>query len=581
MSRCAPVPAHRGGAAVKRMRKAAALPAALLLACLCALPAQAAETTGAIGGASFRIEQVYVNVPELDIFFYAAGQEGEAVSPAMVQAAGVELRLGDEVIDTGAVGVAADPICYCLVIDNDARLSSAALASTKAGIRRLIAGKGANDQIALFTTAGGTACVLGPTTDAGAAAAALADIRLAEGASDLTGTAADIYRYVNENYQSLAPRKALFAFTQSAGLVNNLGLAAALAGGYAGRLNMETCTIVACDSEMPFPASENLLAVKPEEIGSVLEDRQRQMSAALEIKTDIPESRYGEKLELLTLTVPKLGSAVQCTATVYMGHRLTPPAVEKVEVIGRSRLRLTFNQAVDNAGRPGSYRITSSDIWNFRVGVASVEPAPDGRSAVLTTAGPLYEGSYEVGLKNVTSRVSAVNVSSSREETAFRIAVWPRDRAFYLARLRLPLLLAALLLAALAGGSLYARRKDRAAEQAAEAEHLLAGSGAAALPRRWLTLFIRARRSVAETRWAGVVESSLLIGSDAAQCDLCLEDSRVAPQHCLLGVDGDALVVCPLGDARVRVNNEIIGGSYRLQNGDTLSIGRTTLRIVL
>lgn len=571
---------------MKRGLKFIAACAALLAAAAWATPALAAESTGAIGGASFRVEQVYVNVPELDVFFYAAGPDGEAISPTMVQAAGVELRLGDEVIDTGAIGVAASPICYCLVVDNNATQDAAALAACKAGIGQLIRSKGGSDQVALFTTAGGTACVLEATADGEAALAALRGITLAEGRSELAAAAADVYRYVNDNYQSLAPRKALFAFTQSGEMLANLSLAAALTGGAVDGLNMAVCAVVCCEKPELLEgaaalAGGQLEVVRPQDVTALLAEKQSSLAAALEIKTDIPEDRYGEKLELLTLTVPKLGSAVQCTATVYMGHRLTPPAVEKVLVVGRNKLTVTFNQAVDNAGRPGSYRITSSDIWNFRVGVREVQLAENGRTATLITTEPLYEGNYGVALKNVTSRLTAANVSDAREETGFRVAVWPRDRGFYLARLRWPLCLAAVLLLALAGGNLYVRRRDRAAEQAAEAEHLLSAGRDAALPRRWVSLFLRARRSIAETRWSGVVESSLLLGSDAAQCDLCVADSRVEPQHCALLVDGDALVVCPLGKARVRVNNEIIGGEHRLQNSDTIGIGRTNIRVVL
>lgn len=572
---------------MKQGKRIAAALVTLLLAMVWALPAGAAESTGAIGGASFAVEQVYVNVPELDVFFYAADQNGAAISPTMVQAAGVELRLGDEIIGTGAIGVAADPICYCLVVDNSEQQDAAVLASCKAGIRRLIEGKGANDQVALFTTAGGTACVLEATDDGEAALAALRGIAPAEGRADLTAAAADVYRYVNDNYQSLAPRKALFAFTQAKELLSNLALAAALSGSAADELNMPVCAVVCCEKpelleSMTAMAGGRVAAVRPQDVAALLVEKQRYLATALEIKTDIPESRYGEKLELLTMTVPKLGSAVQCTATVYMGHRLTPPAVEKVAVMGRNKLVVTFNQAVENAGRPGSYRITSSDIWNFRVGVREVQLAENGRSATLLTTEPLYEGAYGVALKNVTSRLTAANVSDARAETDFRIAVWPRDRGFYLARLRWPLGVAALLLLALAGGNLYARRRERAAEKAAEAEHLLAaGRESAALPRRWVTLFLRPRRTIAETRWSGVVESSLLLGADAAQCDLCVADSRVLPQHCVLLVDGDALAVCPLGKARVRVNNEVIGGEHRLHNGDIIGIGRTSIRVVL
>ena len=139
------------------------------------------------------------------------------------------------------------------------------------------------------------------------------------------------------------------------------------------------------------------------------------------------------------------------------------------------------------------------------------------------------------------------------------------------------------LLLVLLGSWWGVRRRDRAAEQEAEAEHLLAGAGDPnALPRRWVTLFWSQRSSIAESRWAGMVESSLIIGSDAAQCDLCLPDRKVSPQHCVLAAQGDALLVQPLSDrAKVYVNGERIDGEHRLQNNDTLRIGKTTVRLVL
>ena len=141
----------------------------------------------------------------------------------------------------------------------------------------------------------------------------------------------------------------------------------------------------------------------------------------------------------------------------------------------------------------------------------------------------------------------------------------------------------AALLLVLLGSWWGVRRRDRAAEQEAEAEHLLAGAGEPnALPRRWVTLFWSQRSSIAESRWAGMVESSLIIGSDAAQCDLCLPDRKVSPQHCVLAAQGDALLVQPLSDrAKVYVNGERIDGEHRLQNNDTLRIGKTTVRLVL
>ena len=67
----------------------------LLLAALGAFGAAAETTVGMSGAGSFKMEQVYVNVPELDVYFYALDGDGNSYSPIKVQAAGPELTLGD------------------------------------------------------------------------------------------------------------------------------------------------------------------------------------------------------------------------------------------------------------------------------------------------------------------------------------------------------------------------------------------------------------------------------------------------------------------------------------------------------
>ena len=234
---------------------------------------------------------------------------------------------------------------------------------------------------------------------------------------------------------------------------------------------------------------------------------------------------------------------------------------------------------------PAYMNAMDADVWGWYVKIESVQLSEDGRTAVLTTE-PLYQGRYNVTLNKVTSRMTPANVSARQQSCSFMIARWPRDRAFYMGRFSMPLTIAVVLLGALALNWLVLRRRERVSEQTAEAEHLLAGAdsldGTGALPKRWVTLFWAARGSIAESRWAGIVESSLILGSDAAQCDLCLPDSRIRPQHAVLAVRGEALLVQPLGpDTTVFVNGEKIAGEHCLQNNDTLRLGRTTIRLVL
>lgn len=571
---------------MKTLRYPLALFAALVL-CLLTAPAPRADTTTMTGGAgAFRLEQAYVNVPDMNVFFYAQDAEGNAYTPTMVQAAGLELTLGDHTLDASSLGQASSPVCYLVVLDNSAEIEPADFRQMRGAVWQLIRHKEPNDQIALYTLAGGAACVQPATSDASSLYTALAGIEQAEGAPDAAGAPALLLGDIQRDYQALAPRKAVFLCTAAASLFRQPALLAGASG--AGTLNAAFYTFVGGPSPQALEvlralSNGQIIPCAMDEMGDGMLALQQQMASALELRTEVPESLAGERQEIVTLAIPSLGSAVQSSTTVYMGFRMTRPQVEKVEVLGRNTLRLTMNQAVNpNATRPQFYRVASNDIWNWHVPVREVEISEDGRTVLLTTD-PLYKGNYNVALNKVSSRLSPANVSSLRDETDFTIAVWPRDRAFYLARFRAPLLLAAAVLAVLALQWRRLRRRDRAAEQTAEAEHLLAGTqGPAALPRRWVTLFWAQKGSIAESRWAGMVESSLILGSDAAQCDLCLPDAQVRAQHCVLCVRGESLLVQTLDSgAPVFVNGERIEGEHRLQNNDALRLGRTTVRLVL
>lgn len=563
--------------------------AALLLAlCLAAAPGAAADTTIATSGAgNFSVEQVYVNVPEMDVYFYAADADGQSFTPTVVQAAGLELTLGDRKLDTSTIGQATGPICYVVALDNGTEISAEDFRQMRAAIWQLIYHKNENDQIALYTLAGGVTCVQPATSDALALYNALAKIRQQEGSMDLTGAAGRIVSDIQQDYQALAPRKAVFLCTDAPRLLTSPALLLGLLGDAGNTLNLTMYTFVASSAPETLKllgalSDDRVIPCAVEEMGEEILAKQAYFATALELRTEVPESLYGERQEIVTLAVPSLGSAVQSSTVVYMGFKMEKPQVTRVDVVARDTLRLTMNQAVNaNATRPQFYRVASNDIWNWRVPVKKVTISEDGRTVTLTT-GELYAGDYHVALNKVSSRISPANVSTLRQQTDFHIQSWPRNNGFYLARFRTPLLLAAVVLGALALYRLRLRRQDRVAEQEAEAEHLLAGDETAALPRRWVTLFWGQRGSIAESRWAGMVESSLMLGSDAAQCDLCLPDPKIHPQHCVLCVQGESLRVQTLSaDAPVFVNGERIDGEHRLQNNDTLRLGRTTLRLVL
>ena len=397
-----------------------------------------------------------------------------------------------------------------------------------------------------------------------------------------------IYNDINENYQSIAPRKVIFALTEAGNTATSTALLGAVAKDAASRLNMPLDIFVTVDDANPLAelgqalGGDKLDVVHESELADTLAEKQQALANALEIKTAVDEKFYGERLDVLTLSVPQLGSAVKTNATVYMGHRLAKPAVESVTLHGRYAMTIRFNQAVGRAEDLTCYSIQSEDIWGWHVKVKQAIASADGRRVSLYTE-PLYQGTYTIKLNKMTSAMTAANVSDSGTVYRFTVEDWPKDRAFYLARFRLPAIILGGLLVVLAAAALLRGRKERTEEKLAEAEHLLTDAAPVqqSLPRRWITLYLSTRRGIAETRWSAYVESSLIIGSDAAQCDLCLADGRTRPQHAVLEVESNGVTLRPLDEAAVMVNGDPIGGEYRLQNGDTIKIGRTTLRLVL
>lgn len=565
----------------------------LVLSFWCAMGVSAEDTTTATSGSagSFQLEQVYVNAPELDVYFYATDANGESYSPIVVQAQGVEATLGDRKLDTGMIGVADDPICYIVALDNSSSIDAEDFHKMRTAIWKLAQAKQEKDQIMVYTLAGGVHCAMPATDDLEEIFTTLRTIGQSEGAIDLTNAAASLAADIQTEYQSLAPRKAVFICTDAAQVMTNLALLGGMASTDQSSLNMAMYTFICTASpdrlaSVTQMAGSKVIACRHGELADEMKAKQTMFAKALTLRTEVPDSMVGERQEVFTLSVPKLGSAVKSSTTVYMGFKMEKPQVTKVEPVGRTKLRLTFNQAVNaNADRPQYYRIVTNDVWGWYVKVESVELSEDGRTAVLITE-PLYQGQYSVTLNKVSSRMTPANVSTRQQNCTFVIARWPRDQKFYMGRFSMPLTVAVVLLGVLMINWLMLRHKERIAEQAAEAEHLLANADGTEntdnLPKRWVTLFWAQRGAIAESRWAGIVKSSLILGSDAAQCDLCLPDKRIRPQHAVLAVRGEALLVQPLTpDTTVFVNGEKIAGEHRLQNNDTLRLGRTTIRLVL
>ena len=404
----------------------------LALALWCTLGVSAEDTTTTASGTagSFQLEQVYVNAPELDVYFYATDANGESYSPIVVQAQGVEATLGDRKLDTGMIGVADDPICYIIALDNSTSIDAEDFHKMRTAIWKLAQTKQDKDQIMVYTLAGGAQCALPATNDKAEIFNTLRTIGQSEGAIDLTGTVTMLAADIQTEYQSLAPRKVAFVCTDAAQIMTNLALLGGTLGTDQSNLNMAMYTFICTAAPDQLESTTQMsggkvIACRHADLAAEMQAKQTKFAQALTLRTEVPDSLTGERQEIFTLSVPKLGSAVKSSTTVYMGFKMEKPQVTKVEPLGRTKLRLTFNQAVNaNADRPQYYRVYTNDVWGWYVKIESVQLSEDGRTAVLTTE-PLYQGRYNVTLNKVASRMTPANVSARQQSCSFMIAPGP------------------------------------------------------------------------------------------------------------------------------------------------------------
>mgnify|MGYP000470623829 CR=1 FL=1 len=189
----------------------------LALALWCTLGVSAEDTTTTASGTagSFQLEQVYVNAPELDVYFYALDGDGNSYSPIKVQAAGPELTLGDRRLEVRSVAAASDPICYILALDNSKSIAPSEFYTMLGGVRKLINAMGDDDQLMLYTTAGSTECVLPATSDKNLMYKTLGSIKQVEGSMDTARLISAVYSELQSDYQALAPRKAAMIVTDA------------------------------------------------------------------------------------------------------------------------------------------------------------------------------------------------------------------------------------------------------------------------------------------------------------------------------------------------------------------------------
>jgi hypothetical protein len=92
---------------------------------------------------------------------------------------------------------------------------------------------------------------------------------------------------------------------------------------------------------------------------------------------------------------------------------------------------------------------------------------------------------------------------------------------------------------------------------------------------REVRTFVRHGGQVVELTWARP-----LTAGRAEECDLVLDDSQAARQHCRLELQGDRVLVVDLGSRNgVLVNGLRVDGEVEVHHGDIITVGKSQLAI--
>ncbi len=559
-----------------RLKQCALAAFGLLATALC-LTAQARTLV------SLRVEQVWADLPDLSVYFYAEDADGTALDLGTLAPQAVDMALGGETLTVQDAGTYDGGTAYFYLIDVSTSMPAGLLEEVKTAVTEHLETRGEADQVMVLAFGEDIQMAAGPEDNLETARARVEALRPAAGATRLYDGIAYIADYVESNAKALPQRKVVFVVTDGVDFTSggntrqevldragqaqmalySFGVQSAAADG------LETLGEIARASG----GRETVLVAG--QATRLMRERCEAVSRVFYIRARAATNRVEKKQQPLLLQLETEEGSYSATSTVTLVR--WQPDRECPRVVSAARaddgVGIVFSEPVD--GMTDASYLLSNGKENFSILRVEIQA---GDRLLLHTKDVLPDGEYTLSISGGWDRSMEANPLSP-DPFSFTLMGGKTAGALFFGQWWWCFALGALLLLVLL--LLFLRRKNKENTPLP----LSAGKNVVSEVSAEEKLHLRQRESrrlqlaVAigsgvERRIEVLLDGSLILGRSPTACDLSIEDPQLSRQHCALTLVQGELMVQDLGSTNgTSLNGIPIRGPRAVGNGDVITVG--------
>ncbi len=560
----------------RRMRWLAAACFLSLLASQPVLADEAEETSGS------RLEQVYVNMPEITAYGYGLDEAGQ--SP--------EAWLGEEKLSASPAvpfGETGEGIGYYVLLDVSNSIPESYFNSLKEGIVQFWENLAPADTAALITFGESVQVLQSEGADPEAVRESLSGTDNTDNRTMLFEAVSQAAALADRSGQNGCRRRAVIVISDGEDVAVGEKMAEEALDElkekgipvYAACIRDTALTNINSFGEFARRSGGDIQVFEADKARTVLEDIRAELMGADVMTLSASSNKITNEYETFSLRIP--GQDAPLSREVLSCRWISdqePPAVLSAEKGEERQILVTFSEAVTGASQ------TSSFVLSGPEGAVSLQSAAEGQNGqvILTAAEPLKKGEYTLLCPGIRDDSQEQNPVSG--EFVFTLdqgdpspGIDPGSQAVLFGCI---LAAAAVIIAAV----VIVRKMQKGKEViVVDGQTITASSvnvkqhvatGEAEKKPFWMVVSVEGKNP---KKLDLSIDRSMIVGR-ADICDLYFDDRRMSRQHFALEWDGSSMYITDLDTTNgTTVNGVRISGKWKLEQGDRICAGAEEMEI--
>ncbi len=562
-----------------------------------------AETMTVLEETDRRIEQVYMNLPE--VYVYGSGFTMEEVRQGEGYLAAERLEL----VDQSVFSESGEGICYYVLLDISGSMPNRYFRSVKTGIQNLQDSLRPQDRLVLCTFGEDVFLAADGNQDSGQMMEALASIENRDQKTLLFEGIDRVAALTEQKDVSAYRRKVLAVISDGEDIAVGKKMAQEAQAtlrekgipAYAFCIRDTASANINTFGEFARMSGGDIVTFLPEEGEHLLTDLAAELQDDLCIRYQADTNVVSNKEEQFILKFQDGTTQTRPVMNSRWIPDLTAPVLKAAEAVGEQQIRLTFSEPLSGLEMSANYHLMFDEK---PVGITGVSYDKNDKLAVnLSLAEPVQNGEYMLACSNITdlsmeknalAGTMSVAISNAPEQKETPKEVLKEDYSGLLFLIFAAVVILIIILIVL----MNKKKKDTdqtdqdtldagetAAADAYQEEPLtMDGSGfrqhiAMASPRgmQLQVHLVKNGMYPKDTVWE--IGSSLIVGRSSI-CDVAVDDSEMSRQHFCLEADHGNIYITDLGSTNgTMVNGIRIYERRRLEPGTVVGAGSMKITI--